>query len=96
MIIAFETFCTLKGLKINVTKTKAMQINMNVNFKCYSQPIENVEEFKYLGLIINRAKNNPAAMLNMRIKKTEAAFRSIKCHARLLGLFNRRVRVQLV
>jgi hypothetical protein len=24
MIIAFENFCTLKGLKINVTKTKAM------------------------------------------------------------------------
>ena len=66
---------------------------MNVVFNCYAQPLENVEEFKYLGLIINRANNNPSAMLNMRIKKTEAAFCNIKCHARLLGLFNRRVRV---
>ena len=69
---------------------------MNVVFNCYSQPLEIVEELKYLGLIIIRAKNNPTAMLNTRIKKTEAAFRSIKCHARLLGLFNRRVRMQLV
>ena len=66
---------------------------MHVEFKCYNQPLKNVDEFKYLGLIINRAKSHPAEMLNMRIKKTEAAFRSIKCHSRLLGLFNRRVRV---
>ena len=66
---------------------------MNVVFNCYAQPLENVAEFKYLGLIINRAKNNPDAMLNMRIKKTEAAFCNVKCHARLLGLFNRRVRI---
>ena len=66
---------------------------MNVVFNCYAQPLKTVDAFKYLGPIINRAKNNPAAILNMRIKKTEAAFRSIKCHSRLLGLFNRRVRV---
>ena len=66
---------------------------MNVDFSCYGIPLKNVSEFKYLGLVVNRAKNNPSTMLETRIVKTEAAFRSIKCHTRLLGLFNRRVRV---
>ncbi len=66
---------------------------MNVEFSCYGIPLKNVSEFKYLGLVVNRAKNNPSTMLETRIVKTEAAFRSIKCHTRLLGLFNRRVGV---
>jgi hypothetical protein len=66
---------------------------MNVEFSCYDMPLENVSEFKYLGLVINRANNNPCTMLENRISKTEAAFHNIKCHTRLLGLFNRRVRV---
>ena len=51
----FEKFCKLKGLKINVSKTKAIQINMACNFVCNNLIIENVTEFKYLGLYINRA-----------------------------------------
>ncbi len=66
---------------------------MDVEFKCYGVPLKNVNEFKYLGLIINREKNNPSIMLTNRISKTESAFNSIKCHTRLFGLFNRRVRV---
>jgi vancomycin permeability regulator SanA len=93
MINAFEMFCNLKGLKINVGKTKAMQINMAVDFTCNKLPIENVNEFKYLGLVINRAHNSPTTMLEKRISKAVSAFNSIKCHARLLGLTNRRVRV---
>jgi hypothetical protein len=89
-------FCKLKGLKINVKKTMAMQINMNVDFICNGLPIENVAEFKYLGLIINRANNSPHTILEKRICKAKAAFNNIKCHTRLLGLFNRRVRIQLV
>ena len=40
-----------------------MQINMDETFKCGEKAIENVAEFKYLGLIIDRAKNNPSSML---------------------------------
>ena len=40
-----------------------MQINMDVTFKCGEKAIENVAEFKYLGLIIDRSKNNPSSML---------------------------------
>lgn len=73
-----------------------MQINMDVVFKCNGKEIENVAEFKYLGLVIDRTKNNPSTMLLKRIYKAQAAFNSVKCHARLLGLHNRRVRIQLV
>lgn len=55
MIVMFEKFCKLKGLKINVSKTKAIQINMACDFVCNNLIIENVTEFKYLGLYINRA-----------------------------------------
>ena len=40
-----------------------MQINMDVTFKCGEKAIENVAEFKYLGLVIDRAKGNPSSML---------------------------------
>lgn len=66
---------------------------MDTVFTCNGLPLKNVEEFKYLGLIINRANNSPTAMLEKRICKTKAAFHKIKCHSRLLGLFNRRVRI---
>ena len=41
-----------------------MQINMDETFKCGNVEIENVAEFKYLGLIINRANSNPSSMLD--------------------------------
>ena len=66
---------------------------MDETFKCGNFEIENVAEFKYLGLIANRAKSNPGSMLEQRLSKAKAAFYSIKCHARLLGLYNRRVRI---
>ena len=67
LLIAFEKFCKLKGLQINVKKTKAMQINMDVNFYSNNIEIENVSEFKYLGLVIDRSNNNPSTMLDKRL-----------------------------
>ena len=69
---------------------------MDVNFYSNNIKIENVSVFKYLGLVIDRANNNPSTMLDKRLQKAKAAFNSNKCHARLLGLHNRRVRIQLV
>jgi hypothetical protein len=36
---------------------------MDVVFMCNDLPIENVNEFKYLGLVIDRATANPSIML---------------------------------
>ncbi len=41
-------------------------------------PIESVDEFKYLGLVINRANSCPTSMLEKRIYKAQAAFNAIK------------------
>ena len=49
-------------------------------------PIESVDDFKYLGLVINRANICPTTMLEKRILKAQAAFNAIKCHTGLLGL----------
>mgnify|MGYP006784536875 CR=1 FL=1 len=49
-----------------------------------------------MGLIINRASNNPGHMLDHRISRAKTAFYSIKGHARLLGLEKRRGRISLV
>ncbi len=40
-----------------------MQINMDETFKCGERAIENVADFKYLGLIIDRANSNPSSIL---------------------------------
>ena len=69
---------------------------MDAIFNCNERVVENVCEFKYLGISINRANNSPISMLEQRICKTKVAFNTIRCKARLLGLFNRRVGIQLV
>ena len=43
---------------------------MDVTFQCNNKNIENVAEFKYLGLVIDRNKNNPSTMLLKRIYKS--------------------------
>ena len=73
-----------------------MQINMDVVFNCCQRNIENVADFKYLGVVIDRANNSPCTILENRICKAKAAFNIIKCHARLLGLHTRSVRISLV
>jgi hypothetical protein len=40
-----------------------MQINMDETFMCGERAIENVADFKYLGLIIDRANSNPSSIL---------------------------------
>ena len=69
---------------------------MDETFECNGEEIENVAQFKYHGLVIDRAKNHPGSMLEQRICKAKAAFYQVKCHTRLLGLYNRRVRIQLI
>jgi hypothetical protein len=66
---------------------------MGCQVYCNNVVLENVSEFKYLGLVINRNSSSPECMLLARIKKAQGAFNSVKCKGRLLGLFNRRVRV---
>ena len=47
---------------------------MDKTFTCGQLELENDADFKYLGLIINRAKSNPGSMLEQRISKAKTAF----------------------
>ena len=69
---------------------------MDIAINCNGILLDNVNEFKYLGLIINRACNSPENMLMNRIEKAQTAFNIVRCKSRLLGLYNRRVRIALV
>jgi hypothetical protein len=40
---------------------------MDVTFYSNNREIENVQEFKYLGLVVSRLNNNPSRMLEMRL-----------------------------
>ncbi len=55
LVINFSKFCTENYLKINVNKTKVLQVNMDAKIYCNGAQLENVNEFRYLGLIINNA-----------------------------------------
>jgi hypothetical protein len=54
-------------LKINGKKTKAMLINLNATIYCENEPIEAVNEFKYLGLCIKKDSKSPNAILEDRL-----------------------------
>ncbi len=69
---------------------------MDAQIVCNGRVIENVDEFKYLGLIISRFNRSPIRILEARVNKAIAAFNVVRYHARMLGLFNRRVRIQLI
>ncbi len=89
----FSAFCSDNRLKVNVDKTKALLVNMDAQIVCNGRIIENVDEFKYLGLVINKFNRSPIRVLEARIVKAIAAFNVVRYHARMLGLFNRRVRI---
>jgi hypothetical protein len=70
-----------------------MQVNMAGRIECEGKQLENVAEFKYLGLIVNRSKNSPEIMLEARTEKAIAAFNTVRSNSRILGLHNTRVRI---
>jgi hypothetical protein len=52
---------------------------MSGELYCNGQVVENVQEFKYLGLIIRNDAKCPSRMLESRIEKCQVAFNSIRC-----------------
>ena len=67
------------GLRLNVSKTKSMQINTLQEriFEIYGEQIENVDSFTYLGSQITREGGSKLDKTT-RIKKAKAAFACLK------------------
>ena len=93
------------GLKINVRKTKALDINTATpsNFTVAGQAVERVESFQYLGSQI-ASNGGTSADICARIKKARAAFASLRktwrsgqiTHRTKIRIFNSNVKSVLL
>ncbi len=92
----FNIFCSENSLRVNSAKTKAMLINCTGVLQCNDVMLENVSSFVYLGLLIDSGATSPFSMLHQRLQKSKQAFCKLQSKARLLGIHNCHVRVQLV
>ena len=74
-----EAYAKSVGLKINHSKSKIMKINANPNTEVLinNTPLENVEEFKYLGSFLN-ADGDINREITSRIMNASAAFHRLK------------------
>jgi hypothetical protein len=55
--------CKENELQVNVTKTKAMYINCDDILNVGLEKVKNVQEFKYLGLILSNNCKKPERLL---------------------------------
>ena len=58
--------------------------------------MEQVEQFRYLGLEISCLRKSPVVMFEARLRAAKKAFFALTARARFLGISNVRVRIQLV
>jgi len=54
--------------------------------------LRNVEQFKYLGLIVAATATSPQQMMQARITATLKAFNALKIKCKILDVYNCRVR----
>ena len=78
-------YCTKWKLDINTSKTKILQFNKSKNdkkkvFTFNDCKLESVEEYKYLGIIINRSGSFKSASENLNYKGMKALFKLKKKH----------------
>ena len=92
----FHLFCLENSLVINTSKTKVMLINCTGTIKCGDTPLEEVEEFRYLGLLLKAKCLLPSGILLDRLQQSRKVFNAVRANCRLLGLSNPRVKLQLV
>jgi hypothetical protein len=76
-------YCYNYGLEVNISKTKTMQINRNSNilhnFHIGQEPLENVENYKYLGLIVNCKGSLNNARTQLYGSALKAMYKLRKC-----------------
>ena len=96
LISVFAAFCRLNDLVINTKKTEVMLIHCKGKLYVDQVQLQQCDTFKYLGIEIKANSKSPGHILSVRVKQAKIAFLRIKNNARLLGLQNSRVRLQLV
>jgi hypothetical protein len=57
------------------------------------EPIDTVDEFKYLGLMLSNSTCKPDVMLKARIFKAQRTFYAVRTNCKLMGITNVRVKL---
>ena len=70
-----------------------MFVNCTGQMYVKKSPIETVDQFKYLGLILQNKSCKPDVMLKARIVKAQQTFYAVRSNCRLLGISNVRVKL---
>ena len=61
-----------------------------------NKPIESVEEFKYLGIMLSNKTTKPDNIIKARLNAAKRSFLSICTNCRIMGITNVRVKLLLV
>lgn len=78
---------------MNTTKTKVMHVNCEGDIQCNGSSLEQVSQFKYLGIVVRDNQGSPEKILLDRITATRKSFNALRSNARYLSINNCRVRV---
>lgn len=73
----FVTFCQDNGLAINTEKTVCMLVNCSGSISVLDVTLEEVTEFRYLGLVLSNTSVSPLSIMKDRLNKCKLAFYSI-------------------
>ena len=74
-----QKFCDEWGIEINELKTQAMILGSNtntsnLNFSLYNKPLEIVDSYCYLGIILHKSGSLASSQLNLKNKAMRAFF----------------------
>lgn len=78
---------------ISTKKTKVMLVHCTGTLCCGQEALEQVDEFKYLGLKLSSNCRKPDGILRARLESARRSFNAVRANCQLLGLSNSRVRL---
>ena len=64
----------MNSLTINPDKTKTMGINCDIFLTCLGISVEQVEQFRYLGMEVSSFRKSPVVMFEARVQAAKKAF----------------------
>ena len=73
-----------------------MLVNCNAEMLVGDKKIDNVNEFKYLGIMMSNNTTKPDQIIKARLNAAKRSFISICTNCKLIGITNVRVKLLLV
>ena len=92
-----QTFCESRGLTVNLAKTKAVVFNQRTartNLQFAGQAVEQVDRYKYLGIVLHQNGKLTCASDTLRLAGERAAF-ALRSRCTQLGITDPRLKCNL-